>query len=483
MLVVLVSAFILISLSLNDKAPLPNPFQEQLAQHRSVMGNQELVDAIDTLMSVTATFQEKSKQLDSLVSSNDPVAHDVLVRAVMSASTPELKTLIEKALLNRAKRLGAVLAAEEAQRVLAEKGSAIDPKLYEAIFRSLDGTAPTNARVGLLEKLYSIDARAGLGLSAAVALDEQEVDSYRPLIAAMVEREGDIDAVKGRSTLALMLVSKSVSQKFSEEVIRRRSEIPDADVLWTLRHLAKRGDINVRAMANIAIERGIVSKVRALFLNFLRDRGDLPQGVSAALVSAVIGEIGETELKAFGQWYDIAAEEVLFAIAVEMKDKSLNESLFDTIAGKSVNQEPVASIMAWIRRNHYEDRGRFVPLLGVLANADLVNPDRLKREFSVFDKYAKGSDLVRRLMDSNSSAIIQICLERYSDLVSIGDLLNLLGNESKGVRITAVKQLEGYNDVGGLKIIIDAYKREKDPEVKAAYKKSFWVIRQREESK
>jgi HEAT repeat protein len=67
--------------------------------------------------------------------------------------------------------------------------------------------------------------------------------------------------------------------------------------------------------------------------------------------------------------------------------------------------------------------------------------------------------------------------------LGLGGLINLLTDSDKDIRIAAVRALKGYNDIGALKFIIDNFEREKDPEVREAYRENFWVIKEREGSR
>ena len=89
--------------------------------------------------------------------------------------------------------------------------------------------------------------------------------------------------------------------------------------------------------------------------------------------------------------------------------------------------------------------------------------------------------MLDHLLDANSSLISRIVVEQFGTSIGLGRLLALLDNSDRDVRIGAIKQLKSTNDVGALKMIIDHYETEVDPEVRTIYKDSFWVIKERGE--
>jgi hypothetical protein len=179
----------------------------------------------------------------------------------------------------------------------------------------------------------------------------------------------------------------------------------------------------------------------------------------------------------------VDAEKILYAICAEQEDPTLAVEAFDTVAGKSLTLEPAGRLVTLVRENYWDRRGEFARAIGIIASVDAATPADLKMAFDILTPFAKDQKILSALVESGHPVLVAGVVERYPDRLGLGVLLNLLENSDTAVRMTAVRSLKGYNDIGALKIIIDRYEREKDPAVRNVYKETFWVIRQREETR
>ena len=80
------------------------------------------------------------------------------------------------------------------------------------------------------------------------------------------------------------------------------------------------------------------------------------------------------------------------------------------------------------------------------------------------------------LIETDNPEIGKLVVERYATVLGPGAMLSLLKRPEPQIRLTAIKGLKGINDITVLKIIMDAYEKEKDPEVRKAYKETFWML-------
>jgi hypothetical protein len=140
-------------------------------------------------------------------------------------------------------------------------------------------------------------------------------------------------------------------------------------------------------------------------------------------------------------------------------------------------------MIEWIRDNYWESRSEFASAVGILSFLDIASNEDLERVFNLFDRYVRDSDLIEILLDTDDPKILRLVVQRYDDQLGLGTLLDLLDTPDKDVRISSVKSLKNYNDIGALKLIIDRYDNEQDPEVRKVYQDTFWMIKQREEGK
>ncbi|MBX7139381.1 MAG: hypothetical protein K1X83_15545 [Oligoflexia bacterium] len=448
----------------------------------AALGSDELRQAVNAVSKDSADVNgEHGEELEKIANSDDPLAHQILVKMAMDAKTGELREASEKAIVERARRLGLLRSAEQVRQWLRTVRSEQSESAYEPVLKSLDTTLPPDARSKYIRQAYAVEPDFALRLAAALAVDTGNLDEYQPVISQLVGDVLKLAEASQHSSVALILAEPNLAMIFGEDVIQKRASMPDGDLLWVLRVLADRNDINVRAIASLAVERGVLPPVRAQFLQLIRDRADLPPDVVHALLRAAAGATRVEDISTIGQWYDLQAETVLLAILADNTEKDILTEALDVLAGRSLTIEPSASLVQWVRRKYWSERADFARCIGMLANVDRVKQEDLDKLFDGIDQFAKDGELVELLLGSSSPAVVRSVLAKFGDLVNLGGLLKLLSSPDKEIRISAVKALKSYNDLGALKIIIDHYEKEQDPDVKQAYKDTFWMIKQREE--
>ncbi len=474
---------LLFSQRLGRSRPEEGADKEDLRSHASALGNEELKLAAERLASEEGSqnVEEKAAEIEKIASSDDPLAHEILVKSAKEAGTAKVRELSEKAIVERARRLGLLRSAEQVRQWLRGINRNQLPSAYEAVLKSLDTTSPIEARSSALRQAYASEPVLVLRLATSLAIDSDKIDQYQPVISQIIGDNLKLEDATRHSALALILASPELSTIFGEDVIQKRNDLPDGDVLWLLRILAERNDINVRSLASLAVERGLLSPVKAKFLQLVRDRSDLPPDILRSLLRAAAGALTASDVASFGRWYDIDAEKILMAVLADSDDTQVLQDAFDTLAGKTINNKACSELVQWVRKHYAEKRGEFGKLIGIMGNLDSVDAKMVDSTFKNLDNYVRDADLIEILLGSDNAVVVRIVLDKYADLVNLGGLLRLLSNPDKQIRILAVKGLKSYNDIGALKIIIDHYEKENDEEVRQVYKENFWMIKQREE--
>lgn len=455
--------------------------RDELAVHREAVENPQLKEAIDVIGEANSELAERANQLDKVVNSDDPIAHQILVTSAKDAKSQQMRALSEKSIIDRARRLGLMRSSEQVRQWLRGIKDGDLPSVYEAVLRSLDTTLPIDAQKTLLRQTYASEPRLALRLAAALALDSGKFDEYQPVVGQLVGDSMGWQDAGEHAALALILAHEELAMLFGDDIVQRREQIPDKDVLWLLKILAGRNDLNVRAIANLAIERSVLAPLPARFLSLVRDRADLPPDVLSTLVRAAAGVIRQEDINVLGRWYDIDAERVLLGVCAQGAPTDVLRDAFDTLAGKSLTIEPSAALVDWVRRNHWDNRIQFARTAGVLGFIDSISDEELAAAFDSLDLYVKDPDLLDILLESKNSRISRVVVTRYAADLGLGGLINLLKDGDKQVRTAAIKALKDFNDIGALKFILDAYEKERDPDVRQAYRENFWVIKQREE--
>ncbi|MDZ4785117.1 MAG: HEAT repeat domain-containing protein, partial [bacterium] len=285
--------------------------------------------------------------------------------------------------------------------------------------------------------------------------------------------------LESKSSLSLILASSSLSENFGSEVIDRRNKIPDADILWLIKILAERDDANVRYLAETANARKLLTPKRAFFLSIIENRQDLPTPVLRSLVKASLGIIKAEDISSFGRWYDNSIEEILLTLCSTETDPDVLYEVFDTVASKTLLDQLGGSLIEWVKKNYWDTRLEFIRSIGILALGEHSSKTEIQDALSIFDRYVADKELLGALMSADSTKVATSVIDRFREVIPVSNLLILLNDRDREVRLTAISALARSNDVGALRVILDGYEKENDQIVKKAYEEKFWVVKQR----
>lgn len=474
-------AIVALKMTLPGKESEGPQISAEMGLHQAALSDDKLKEAINVLSKTQSSLAQKAARYEHLANSDDPVAHDVLVESALSAQHPDERRLAERAILDRARRLGLVRTAEQAQVWLNSiRGNEL-PQSYSAVLRALNATLPEAARIASIQQVAKTNLGIAKRMAAALVLDSGSSGEYHALLFELVGQTlGDQQSAQDRSELALIMSDPELAMLMGTDVIQRKEDLSDQDIVWLLKILADRDDLHVRAIANTAMERSILSPLRASYLTVVRDRPDLPPDVMRTIVRAASGVYSTDDIITLGRWYDLSSESVLLAISADSSDPDVLRGAFDSLAAKSISVEPARSLVDWVRKNYWEERVEFVPLIGTLANVDKFELKRVEETLDVLKGFTKDTKLIDILLESGDPVVARVILEDYADVLGIGRILNLLGHSDREVRIAAIGRLIGTNNLGVAKIVLDHYETEKDPEIRKLYAETFWFVQRRE---
>src|SRR5690606_8589325 len=116
----------------------------------------------------------------------DPLAHDILVKTARESEDTELRSLAEKSIVDRARRLGLLRSAEQVRQWLRISRQGVLSPAYEPVLKSLDTTLPIEARSGFLRQAYATEPQLILKLAVALAIDTDKLQEYQPVISQLV---------------------------------------------------------------------------------------------------------------------------------------------------------------------------------------------------------------------------------------------------------------------------------------------------------
>lgn len=481
MVIIFVATFAIVlidKVSRNTGSTLP----ADLASHQQALGDQQMRTGIQVLSQDSASREQREEYLRKFVESDDPLSHDVLVKSALNAPNKSDRIIAEKAVLDRIKRLGLVTTADVVKEWLegiTPEGAALQklPSSYENVLQAVNPSLPQEVQESMLVSIREKEPSFGTRLIASLVIDSETPQNLSALLTQAIGSELSIEGMSDISSLALLLYHPGIGPRFSQRIIARAKDIPDRDILWLLGQLAVSADERSKAISKIALERKLLTPLRKNFIEVISSDSQLPAEIVAALAGAASGRIADQDIGTLGAWFDVRAGKLLLAICADNTDDAIVSKAFDAAMGKTINEEPAASIIEWIKAEHWSERAKFARLIAVVTFPNEVGSERIGKEIDGVKKYLGEEGLFSILMSRGDLSVITHMLSDHGDLFGLAELLQLLNHKNKEVRILGIQNLKKYNDITALRLIKEAYENEKDPDVLNAYKETFWMLK------
>lgn len=419
------------------------------------------------------------KYITQLVTSDDPLAHDTLIRKLSESKTKPFADFVWRSILDRARRVGAQRASDQLRAWGKSQGVGFNPTGVEGLLKAIDVAYPTTDRVAALTEAYEKYPKLVIRITAALVLDLRDVEQFRALLARMARDVMKIDDADQHSSLALMLLLPEVNSIFIDDISLSMSKVPDEDLKWVLIELAKRGNAQLSRVADIVVSRRIAPPPFSTFLEVLRRKTTIPHSVMLALVNGAFGMLSEQDGSALSQWYDQDAVPALAAAIFTSQSEGIKRAAFESLITKPTPNRTIGRVVEFARVNYQQEMGRVADLVSALALEDRSGDLDLDTKLRDLETLPKGRELIGLLLSSESPRVISSLVRLYGDTIPSTDYLTLLAHRDKAVRLLAVENLREVNDIGALKILLDSYGEETDGDVKAAYEKYIAVVKER----
>lgn len=429
-------------------------------------------------LSNARSFAEQKRRMQEFALSDDPLAHESMVEAAMAASFEVDRKLPEDGIRQRLRRLNQLHTEQILGEWLSSRRFDDIKHAYAAVLRVANPSVPIEGRKQLFESAYVLSSRISLQLLAAAMLDSSDPNAYSPLFVKM----GSVSIKTSESmpnALALIAQHPEVGPKFQNYILGKVNQFSDKDVLWLIDSLSGGNDTICKELFRIAEERKLVSPLRMEFLKTLSRKPDLEPAILDVIRHGIAGTVSMADVQILGSWLDKLSERLLVLIAADSKVDEVVRAAFDMVSGKEISIEPCASVVRWMKKNPVKDRYRLGKVASVLAFSDVVTDTELKQAAEGLGPYVSGTNLLATMIPVAPIRLTAILVSRYKMDLGLTELVPLLDNSDPQIRILAVRALESYNDAAALRVILDAFDREVDPEVRKVYKEIFWSARQR----
>ena len=443
----------------------------------------ELKPLIAELSSNQLSLDKRKESLQRISESSDPIAYAVLIATMKSGPDGQLRQLAQQLLIDRIKRQGLNRSStvlqrwfDESRRTGKEPGNL---PAYPQLLAACDTARPAENRRSTLQQAFLSDPVAALQLAAALALDDSE-EIFSPLVRKFLSAELPESELQDKGVGALLFSHKALAGFIDDNFAKTLERFSDQDLRWVLSRAAEQKKPQLFGLADEALRRKVFSPFHSVFLQALVENGPVatPPSVQQALIKGVTGEIGENEIRQYVLWTSISVEKILLAACATAKDPAISQSAFDMLSGRSLRSEPANTLVGWIKGRFWEHRRQAAKSIGVLGLIDVASPENVDAAFQGLMPFSSGGMFQIMVLSGNSELILQ-ALQRLGEITPSEDILPLLANKNKRVRLAAVETLRGRNELAVLQGILHAFETEQDEEVRATYEKHHWVTRNR----
>jgi|YNPMSStandDraft_2_1061718.scaffolds.fasta_scaffold01102_2 hypothetical protein len=402
--------------------------------------------------------------LEQLVSSDDPVAFTTLLSLLKTNNFQEYLALHE-AILKRGFRQGFNYTAELIRRwsnkFIDNQQVLPNFKIYELLDKSL----PIDMRLQILQDINSLDPTAAKLLAVALCLDLQ-IDEARSRILNQFFNTLSLTKaiVQDRDLLIEFGDTLEDFEGFTQTELKQiiRNFVSwglDAEVSLPLRKLAE--------ISDDFIDKIIASEMQR----------DYPEVLKLFLSKLLTKEVDLNLLSNFRNPFIFDA--VLVAVLISEGDELLAR-LFSILKQSPKPKDLVGEAFSLIEQKWNSINPSCLKILGLIKFFDKI-PRNIQKEIINSNRSLIKADrkIFSLLMQIENQDFCMLVFKEMRTELTISQLINLLGHPFAEVRIAVIESLKGVKDLGGMKLILDFYRKEKNPDVKAMYEREFWFIRER----
>ncbi len=418
-----------------------------------------LARIFSSLMPARALSQE---ELSALSSSDDPMAHEALLRMANEVRSAERSIVID-VLLSRSRRLGLPRAAD-----LVRQWSMKDSSVATLALKAINPSLPDMSRVDLVAKVMKADLAAGAQLAAALGLDLQNKELFRQNFEVAARDQGRVVDTNGRSTAAVMAAIAPVRGLYLVDLVDE-SSLSKEDVIWLLARLGEQGEPNLKSVAALGLKNGTFQGPQRVFAEALTAPTLLSPRERAVFVACLAGTPSREQAVALTSSYNPSAARALFAVLWLSPDPATREAAMDGLFAKPLGDASLQAVADYIKGKNPNDRDRYSKVFAAAGLSDLLTDDEFSAGFALTREGSPEPGLISVLLQRAPSRVVFEVLESSGDKLQAPVYLDLLKHPSKEVRVEALKRLRNFNDATMYALVRQMYDDERDGDVRREY--------------
>ncbi len=441
-------------------------------------GNPELTKSIAQISNISAELKDKIAEIQSLAESPDPLSYGLLVASADNSKDDLLVKNSQSAIIQKLQSSGQVLTAIQLEQWFRYGNKDIKSPVFGKVLKLLDPAMPLKNKLSAINKLNSQDLNISTRLAAALYFDLKQPDSFKELLVQQIGKGLGIPAAEKLSALALIMQHEALHQIFSEQIKSNYSKLSEYDLKVLLEYFAKRDQQVFKDLVKIIIEQNIYPKLKARFLVAIISNKDLSIDLTEALTMVAVDKVDASYLNRIVTWQSPQAEELLFSLISILEDNEGKVMVLDSLAIRNLQSNPGQGFVKWLKENKWEQRQKYLDSLATLATSVNFTEQEILSALKIFQKDLQDTGLQNALLASADDRLPLLFIENFSESIGLAQKLNLLKHPNTEIRKAIIKRLE-TNDVGAMKLIVDAYSLEQNEELKNIYKEKYWFVKNR----
>jgi serine/threonine protein kinase len=355
---------------------------------------------------------------------------------------------------------------------------------YQSLLTMFAPTIAIEDRFTVINDCLTVNQVATVQLISLIAVQPSGSGDWEQRLRISAHEVLGVDKVEGRTVPAIILARDALRSlippgKQAEMIENLSSE----DLLWLFGSLGgEHGEI-FAAVSKEAVRRRAISPPRSELLKPFIDGDVIDSRLRDGLIRAVSGRIDGETVGLAAHWLNRSSANILLALCAEAEESEIQLKAFDALASRKITQEPTASWVAYLKSNPtlWSRRGKYAKFICNSSFYDSLPDERRMAVIEGVGAHVDENKFLELLFSVGSPHFVREVAVAFGQDFSPNYLLNLLKVPDKETKIAALKHLKAYNDLYILRGVVEAFKREKDLDVKAVYRENYWVVRQHEE--
>lgn len=410
------------------------------------------------------------QQVQALGASDDPMAHESLLRMAAAARDAGERKEVLEATLARARRLGLIRSSDLVREWIMKRGAdAVTGGDAPPALKVLNPAIADSARMDILQQAYQADKDAVAQLAAALGLDLQNIEIFRPIYAQAAQELGSSPEPLEQSTAVIMVAVAPIRARYFSDLLES-FEMTPADTVWLLSRLREQGEANVKPVAALGLKNGAFTGPRRVFAETLAGPTVLSTRDRIVLIACLISAPSKANAVALGASYNPDTPRALLALIWLSDDPEVRLAALDGLFAKPLGEPNLQRIAEFVKSKKPQERDRYSKLLATAGLRELLTAQEFSAGFTMLQQAPPEPDLIAALLQRAPAPVVFEVLAAAGDGLQGSVYLDLLKHPSKDVRIEALKRLRGFNDATMFALLRQMYDDERDEEVRQEYR-------------